>query len=355
MQNVRYVPILRTRRNERLAVSDLSGHVRNLTAPLFDISAPDDDKGERLAIAYVERNIDLLSRKLSGYPQLLVDSSILPAGMRLSDDVHPLFVACSKLIDTGSRVIPVTGLARDQAHWEAAIEVAALNDNKQICLRLDVDDLRLPSDTVTEVKELKNSVLADYEIIVLFDCESVFGKEITPFVDGILDLNRKLVGLTSNPVIVAGCGMPTSIRDVAAISESAYVSRLEVGIWSEVKKLDASAKRIILGDYTTISPQYEMLDPKITNRVTAAKIIYALSGQWFVIRGTRLFIDGNDQYFDLASEVTALPEFSGPEYSAGDKHIQSKSDRIGNPGMPGSWVRPSVNHHITLTALETTK
>lgn len=355
MLNAQYIPILRTRQNERLAVADIPDDVRSIVAPLFDITAPDEEKDHDESVAYIERNINQLAKRLSGHPELLIDSSIMKAAIRLTNDIHPLLLAGTKLIESGIAVTPVSGLARDKAHWDAAIAIVEQLQHKQICLRLDNEDLQLPSDTTEAIRDLKQDLLADVEIIILFDCESVFEDDLSSLGMRILRIIEDISPWVSDSVIVAACGMPKSIRQVAAISESAYVKRKEINLWKHVKQLDKSGKIILFGDYTTINPNYEMIDPKITYRVTAPKIIYTLPNEWFVIRGKRLHDHGADQYFDLAADVVALPEYRGRDYSAGDEYIQLKADRIGNPGRPGTWVRPCLSHHLTLTAREVVK
>jgi|GEM_PF-4453945 len=353
MLNAKYIPILRTRQNERLAVADLAEDVRPITAPLFDVTAPDDDKNHAEAVAYIERNINQLAKRLRGYPEMLIDSSILDADIRLTNNIHPLLFAGTKLLEAGVIVTPVSGLARDQAHWDAAIAVAEQLQHKQICLRLDNEDLKLPSDTTEAIRDLKQDLLADVEIIILYDCESVFDDDISGAGSRILNITENISTWIGNPIIVAASGIPKSIKEVAGIGESAYVQRNEINLWEHVKQLDNSGKDILFGDYATINPNFEMIDPMFVHRVITPKIIYTLPKEWFVIRGTRLYVDGRNQYYDLAADVVALPDFRSSEYSAGDKHIQSKADRIGNPGMPGTWVRPCICHHLTITARET--
>lgn len=332
MLNAKYIPILRTRQNERLAVADLAE-----------------------AVAYIERNINQLAKRLRGYPEMLIDSSILAADIRLTNNIHPLLFAGTKLLEVGVIVTPVSGLARDQAHWDAAIAVTEQLQHKQICLRLDNEDLKLPSDTTEAIRELKQDLLADIEIIILYDCESVFDDDISGAGSRILNITESISEWISDSIIVAASGIPKSIRQVAVIGESVYVERKEINLWIHVKQLDKSGKIILFGDYVTINPQYEMIDPRIFQRITAPKIIYTLPNEWFIIRGTRLVDDGLIQYYDLAADVVALPEFCGADYSTGDEYIQSKAERIGNPGRPGTWVRPCLSHHLTLTARETVK
>lgn len=354
MLRAKYIPILRTRQNERLAVSDLTDDVREITAPLFDITSPDDEKDYDDAVAYVERNINQLAMRLSGYPEMLLDSSILDAEFRLTGSIHPLSHAGGKLLDAGVSVTPVSGLARDQAHWSAALSIAERHQHKQLCLRLENDDLKLPTDTANAVLNLKQNLLSDIEVIVLYDCENIFDDDVLIAVKRIQQLSKNISNLVSDLSIVAGSGIPKSIREVAAIGESVYLDRKEIELWSQTKSLlGEMGQYVLFGDYATINPEYEMLDPKLTYRVTAPKIIYTLPKSWFVIRGTRLHDDGPLQYFDLAANVVALPEFRGANYSMGDSHIYDKANRVGNPGRPGTWVRPCLSHHLTLTARET--
>lgn len=38
------------------------------------------------------------------------------------------------------------------------------------------------------------------------------------------------------------------------------------------------------------------------------------------------------------------------EYSFGDEYIVQRSQRLGKPGAPSTWIRADSNHHITYTA-----
>ncbi len=346
-----YVPIVKSKQSEMLALQHLVPSIKHRILPLVDLAAPSKKEDKADAIKYIERNIRGLNRYLKGFPSVMLDSSEMDTGIRITKGHHPLHEAASLLQGDGIEVIPVVGLSRDVGHFDAAKKIAGKGGEKVVSVRLDDYDLDTPSESATKLIELIRGTLSGYQIYLLYDFRYVFGKDGATLASRAAAVTAKLDDIQVVATIVAGCGIPERIVQAVPSRSADYISRVEIEIWSQYQKTVTSGQDIIPGDYTTVTPDHAELDLRIIHKTMGPKIIYALKDQWFVIRGGAFESHslGRAQYFELAKSVTQLPEYPGEEFCYGDRYIGERSRKQGTCGSPGSWITACVNRHITLT------
>ena len=101
-------------------------------------------------------------------------------------------------------------------------------------------------------------------------------------------------------------------------------------------------------DYTIVPPQFSEMDTRTIAKHLGPNVKYTLEGRWFVSRGKSFQKVGSDQYFDIAKNVVALPEFRGFNASYGEKFIWERaSGESSKCGNPEQWITAAVNSHIT--------
>ena len=106
------------------------------------------------------------------------------------------------------------------------------------------------------------------------------------------------------------------------------------------------------GDYSIQSPLYQR-PPPVPN--VSASIRYAADRYWVVMRGEghneRNRGDGkySAQYCANAQLLVEAREFSGPDFSAGDRFIYEKQNDFDHPGNATNWLTAGLNHHIVNT------
>lgn len=346
-----YVPIVRSKQSEMLGLQHLDPSIKERIYPLVDLAAPSKEKDKVHAIKFVEKNITGLSRYLKGFPMIMLDSSEMNTGIRLTKGRHPLREAASLLVDAGIGIIPVVGLSRDEHHFQAAESIAKKSNERIVTVRLDDYDLDTPNDSASLLKELMQGVLRDFRIYILYDFRDVYGKDSTTLANRAATLTAKLTDINPIATIVAGCGIPERIVQAVSSRSSDYISRVEIDVWKEYQKICKTRQLVIPGDYTTVTPDHTELDWRIIHKTMGPKIIYALRDQWFVIRGGAFEKHplGWDQYFELARSVSMLPEYPGEDFCYGDLYIGERSRKQGTCGSPGSWITACVNRHVTLT------
>lgn len=346
-----YTPIVRNRQSEMLAFRRLFGDVRNHMMPLFDVAAPTKGADQSLAEKYVTNNISRAEKVASGFEAVLVDSSELDSSFRLLGSVHPLAAAAAAIAKAGSSPVSVTGLHRDDAHNEAALEVMEAN-RQLICLRLDATDVSTARLSYNGIKDFleTNNIVAE-QVYLLLDLQGLHGHD--PDI-AVIPVNRLLALLNERTwagVIVGGYGLPEQLSMAVQTNEQAYLPRIEQDVYH---RLNTAGNRSLMwfADYTVLPSSVVELDWRLIGRVTAPKALYTLEDSWLVVRGSAFAShpDGYAQYYAIAKEIVALDEYSGAGYSAGDEYIADRALRSGKPGSPGSWITACVNHHLTLTA-----
>ncbi len=347
-----YTPIIRNRQSEVLAIQALTPETKADCTPLLDLAVP-SKMGDLASIqSYTERNIRRMVKALKGFEHVLVDSSELDPTLRISGGKHPLIEAASAIGESGCQPIPVTGLHRDAGHMKAALKIRAAKGNGGICFRFDATDVGTASLSYKNLqKVLSDNSVDSTEVILLMDLQSVYGTDRESIASQASRFAAQFSKSKWAGLIIAGYGIPDQLTEAVAVREQGYIPRLEQDVYFSVAKAHIF-DNLWFGDYTTLSPTHVEIDWTLVSRVMSPKCVYALAESWFVVRGGPFssHADGYGQYYDLAAEIVALEEFSGSEYSFGDKYIYDRAVKIGSSGSPASWITACVNHHITLTA-----
>jgi hypothetical protein len=321
--------------------------------PIFDVAAPSKSADRAKDYKYVLSNITRMGKVAAGFDAAFIDSSELHSAFHLPGAVHPLSAAATALADTGARVIPVTGLHRDAAHHEAAVETRKLHPQGHLCLRLDATDVSTASLTHKGVVGfLATAGITTEQTYLLLDLQCLYGQDDKTVVALVTRLLKLVKDKTWAGIIVGGYGFPDQLSTALSTNEQTYLPRIEQRAFHELAIHDWESP-LWFADYTVVSPAVVELDWNLIHRVTTPRALYTLDESWFVVRGGAFAShkDGHGQYYAIADEIVALEEFSGEGYSAGDKYIWERAQRaVGKPGSPASWITACVNHHVTFTA-----
>ena len=82
----------------------------------------------------------------------------------------------------------------------------------------------------------------------------------------------------------------------------------------------------------------------------SASIRYTTADHWLIVKGKNVRQYGFDQYFELCRTLVELPEYSGENFSWGDRFIMRCARGSGGPGNATTWRKVGTNHHLTLVA-----
>lgn len=347
-----YSPFLKSKQSEGLALQRLEDDVRESVLPMIDLAAPTTSKQKEDPPAHVEKNIKSLSRYLGSFARVMIDSSEMDADIRTPNGDHPILAAARALYSKNIDVVPVTGLDRDNGHLDAVATVIKEIEASTIGIRIDQYDLATPTITAKRLKDLLAERFEKTKFILVYDLRTVFGADIDTLKARVVALDEKIVHDQEEMTVVTGSGLPERMAEAVPTKSAAYITRIERNLWSAVKESIGNERKVIFGDYATVTPDYVEVDFALIYKQIGPKIIYALDDDWFVIRGGSFehHPDGRDQYYAIAKEVTKLEDFSGKDYCFGDFFIDEKANHVGTTGSPSSWVTACVNRHISTTA-----
>jgi len=335
-----------------IALKHVLPPVRRRLMPLLDVAAPTKLDDRAKTRQYVERNITRAANAVTGIASVFVDSSELDASFRLAGQVHPLTAAADAVAAMGCQPVPVTGPHRDAAHRGAVREVRSLHSQRAVCLRLDATDVataRLTDDRIEDL--LQGEDIDSTGAYVLLDLRALYGQEADHWARQVVRLLECLDRRVWAAVIVGGYGVPDQLSTVISSKSQGYLPRVEREIFGLIATHSLRSPRWF-ADYTILPPSVVELDWRLISRLMCPKALYTLDNSWFVVRGGAFSShpDKYEQYYAIAEEIVALAEYSGAEFSYGDRYIWDRSKRLGTPGSPASWITACVNHHITLTA-----
>jgi hypothetical protein len=148
-------------------------------------------------------------------------------------------------------------------------------------------------------------------------------------------------------LILAAASFPENLSDVDAATTSS-LPRLEWDLWERLQRRRQPRTDILFGDYAIAHPVPTELDPR-TMRMSAS-IRYTTPYHWLIVKGRNVRQYGFDQYNELCRILVALPEYSGEDFSAGDRFIARCARGSAGPGNATTWRKVGTNHHLTLVA-----
>ncbi len=336
-KSVKYVPVLKWRKGEKMALQNLESRLKNVTLPLIELV---NDEGDS--------------------PSDLPNDIASYWGRQAYLDVHyrpPQFAKyaldnVANHVVSGLDIIPVVRLDSSKIVLECARAVAGMH-------RLGYA-IRIVLDNEMDFKVTKRQV----DLIL-----SEFGSNFGP-VDLILDFGyltpdtkykstvsgvlRPLGKYEWRRVVISAGTFPSDLMEFKPDGDN-FIERLESKLWH--KHGEKLSQKPIYSDYTV---RYPMNVNK--NGRGSKSIRYSLPGKTQVFRGT--LDDLSFKYMVHSMNIRSLYGDEYPaSYSWGDKFIHEKAEQLEqvmndghdpetyedfSPGGSTDWVAVSVNHHIKL-------
>lgn len=328
-----YVPFLKGKQGERLAVRSLDPSVKGAITPAFQLIA--GRSAETL-----EREMRQLADGWTGFGPVLIDAAWLdPAATRL----HPL-----RLVgDLGTRlripVIPVISPASD-AGYRAAARAVIGTHHYGAAIRLPAASW-LPDLAKPVIDDLLSDGLQPAETDLLLDAEAIANDAALNLHTALRD--RSLSGLPYltdwRRVILMGGSFPTDLTGIQTGSV-VRLPRREWVLWSGI----VSPRRDIgYGDYGVAHPQ--TADEITTPRAIPVypQLRYTTTDTFAVTKGRDLRRNGDGELYDVCRRVRALPDVDPATFSPGDRWIAARSGGSGSVGNYSTWRRIGTSHHVT--------
>lgn len=342
-----YVPILKWRQGEYLALERSDNSIKDWITPLFELPLEPWDFEEKKAKKTLEEHLEKFGSRLKkkwGSRRCFVDSPFQPGTAKVNGSTHHMVEIFSLARSEGASPVPVTGLQRVKQYQKAVADIMKV-DKRGFCLRLTPKDFDTQTPSIASrigelLKELNTSPASADLIIDSADDIAGTGSAQANTWSSMLGSIPNL--LEWRTLTVAGGSFPSSLAPASSFRPFADVKRRE---WISYRKLVAlKPKRIpAFGDYSASAPHTELIDPRLLD--PNAKIKYAIDDHWRVVMGKQVKRHGREQYQDLCvALISSKPTaYAGRTYSWGDGFIRDCADGKGNGGS-STWPTVATNH-----------
>ena len=342
-----YVPVLKWRQGEYQALLRLDHIHRQRVVPLIEVTPPEYDFEEGRLKKTLEKQLEPFARRLKakwGSQPAFLETVLIEPTARMPGGVHPLdYLLDSARVD-GAQLIPVTGLERDLAHYNA-VAAAVLIDGLGIAVRCSLDEIADPDFSTKFTAVIKNLALEPSEVDLIVDLAA---KNFEPL-DDLADLVSGL--FKSDPtydevrsLILIGTSFPASMGDIKGPSQT--VPRLEWKLYKKVvSNLPKNFPPPTFGDYAISSADMPKGDMRLLK--PSASVRYTVNDAWLITKGNNVRDNGFEQFRERCGDVVTSGQAFPLGYSAGSDYVRGCHASTEKTGNLTTWRWVGTNHHIT--------
>lgn len=341
-----YVPVLRWKRGEWLALKSLNAADRSWITPLIEIPPKHWGLGEAPTGPVADGSITQTAIQIAenwGNDPAFLDLGLIRPSVRASSGKSLLDPLSEHARHLQLPLVPVATISRPQDY--AAVSLAAQRCGAGAAIRLTRQDLL---DTGLRIKIMEAAAairLPKGELDLIIDLKLV--GDTCPSIATICASIPDLL-LWRTFTLIAG-SFP---KDLTSFSVGEHLlERTEWNLWNgQVNGAKGLARRPAFGDYCTQHANFTE-PPSFAN--FSASIRYATATHWVIMRGEGVRNDdgpGYSQWPANAQMLCARGEFLGQDFSAGDAYIHETSLQTKKTGNAETWLRAGINHHLTVVA-----
>jgi hypothetical protein len=341
-----YIPILKWKRAEQDALSDLELSKKKKITPLIQLVMPrrkDKDSLEDVIKKANEQIMNLVGNinKIWGDELLLIDTSLLYT-------LELKTLAIEKIVNSNKKnLIPVIYLNDD-----IKIINLASKSKTGLCLRLTCSNFKDPNNLDGKIEAfLKETRLNKDRVDLLVDIKETENDSLK--YNKYFKTSQRIKGLKKwRSFIFSSGSFPKDMSECSREKED-LLPRIDWISWKNILKSKRLKRIPLYSDYTIQHPVYEESTQFFPPTTT---IKYTLKESWLILKGKKQRFD---MYLAYAALLIENPRYFGENYSQGDAYIKekgqhfpiySKDPSVKGTGNTETWLRAGINHHLTLTA-----
>lgn len=337
-----YTPILKTKRGEAKALTQLEVQVKRSIVPFFDILAlkAEASNGNDVHEHMVKQTINIVSAwKQRGH--CYVDLFDVTPASRGINGAHPATIVYEKLAAGLVEVIPVVGIERDIA-YKLAVRKLVVAGADALAVRLESEDIQLPSMLVSRVTRLVSEIgAANLPLHIFLDFRSIEHIAYDDIQLQVMKAMSELRKLNPARIVFAASAMVSNMGNYKKETLN-ILPRRDFMVWGLISKIHTD---VDYADYGVVHPDYFDFDPRMIK--PAAKIRYTSDKEWLIVKGVRWQSD-TSQHHRLSRMLCAKSQFRGDD-SWGGEYIVSAANGRQKYGTLETWVTIDQNNHITHT------
>jgi hypothetical protein len=347
-----YVPILKAKQGEIIALSDLDTNTLDKIFPLLEIPPLpwdfESDTPKKVPTKHINETLKTIKRHLGSKPFYLdFNSDLLDFGEVAGNPWQ--FI--DQTVIEGMAIIPVTTLNRSN-EYNAGVKAFIKNFELGCSIRVNYDLSDEDPEEPTEEEYSKLLTQLEIEpssVDIVLDLGSIFEDQVNT----VYWATRLVISETPfisdwRNFVVSTSSFPASLSPIKKDSMD-KLERTEWLTWLLLYNNQKKLKRMpVYSDYSISHPSIVEIDPRIMN-VTAG-IRYTLERDWLIIRGRAIKQkDGYkyDQFRDLCTQLMGCGSYYGADYSKGDEFIsECSTNPESTTGNLTTWRKVGNNHHF---------
>lgn len=353
LRSVSYVPILKWKAGERLALSTLRAPLRGRLVPLF-LMPPSGDfdhkKGRRLTPL---EHIRLFGKRLHdawGRSPVFVDAiGIDDETHRVGLTVHPLTELLGRAHAARALACPATTLDRSLSYQEAVRRFVAHHPHLPICIRVTPLDMESGSFAADLPALLTLIGLGPERVVLVLDFISMGAlkaHEVEPLAEVLEDRIYNLPSLFRwLKVVAAFTSFPTEIEmkpnEVKLFPRTDWLTYRRL-----IEREPNLLQRVAFGDYAVDSASFSKPGARA---IPSAHLRYTTPDGYLVVKGQQAKKPiSYGAIYPVADILAARDEFMGADFSEGDTFVSRLAAR--NPeattGNASTWRWAGTDHHF---------
>ncbi|MCA9325182.1 beta family protein [Candidatus Saccharibacteria bacterium] len=370
---IKYVPILKWKRAEQGALTELTDQVKKSVMPLIEVVLPAPKEMQE-----IEEYDEYVSRRDTELAETVVATA-----KQLKDawGDHPMFVdfslvypdsikvySVNEIISTANdmnlAIVPVINLSDDDSYLQLISSLQSSFKNG-VCIRVTISDVK-DKDTVAlldgKIASFVSKYKVDYSVIDLV----VDLKETTdtlPYVTYARNAQSLAKLKDFRSFIMASGAFPSDLGKCRTDEEN-YIERSDWKNWNRLAGLEGIKRIPIYADYTIRHPVY---DEAALKHHPTVSLKYTVDLNWYIMKGQKL---KNEQYLAHANILKDLKDiYYGEAFSWADafilergnylpeylKILKETPEKAKGTGNAETWIKVGINHHVSVAVDQLSK
>ncbi len=333
----KYVPILKCKAGEFIALNKLSPAVRNELMPIFDLVPPGKKKfGDHIedCLKYIRRWNKEKLFYIDGY--LVQDENYSPR-------IHTLEYLFKELRREGFNVLPVISSVTNN-DYNSAIKRILSRDNRGVCIRIfrnTIDKMNNDIDQLLSFLQLPPSL-----VDLVIDLRDLYSQNTNAVNVHTINILQNISQLNNwRSLVLAGGSFPVDLVELKA-DQVHPLERVEWNNWKQLIINNEIDRIPIFSDYGISHPLLSETGIGIPN--ASASIRYTCEDDFYIYRGRGTRQRGFKQFNILSEALIGSDEYYGVDHCEGDKYINTNGTLKLKPGSLTTWRWVGTCHHLTV-------
>jgi len=338
ISNEKYVPILKCKAGEFIALDKLPEDLKDEIVPIADLVPIQNKKSfvEHIqsSIGYIQTWGNERLLYIDGY--MIQDTDLVIGRKKYMEYIF------NELRKSKHNVIPVISNISNPEYIKQVNNIAE-KDKRGVCLRIFGNREININDEIERM--IPRIGLKINQIDLLIDLQSV---EILS-VNEILNWQKVIFSILIYPsnwrsLVLSGSNFPINLSKLTA-NQIHLITRKHWLAWNELHNNKDIDRYPSYSDYGISHPLMSEVEG-IPN--ASASIRYTHEKEYFIYRGRGTRQHGFEQFFDLSESLINSEEFYGEEHCAGDKYISVCGTDKEKTGSLKTWRWVGTCHHLTV-------